>query len=287
MSRHHVIQVTDLHLSAERAYNYASWKACLDHINDVKPDFVAVTGDLVLDDPDHAPDHSFVHGELSRIEVPWAALPGNHDIGDTGPRPYMDQWITDERRQRFLGHYGADWWARDLGAWRLLGLNAQLMGSSLAAEDEQLTWLEAQVRDAQDRPLAVFLHKPLFIDHPAEAGDPVWCVLQEGRQATLQMLQQGNLRLVACGHAHHYRTLNFDGVAMVWAPSTAQIINNEVAPFQGLHEPGIVHYRFDGDKVEYGLVKPSGLIASDLTDIVEMHGTMRQAPLLPLAQVSA
>jgi len=287
MSGHHVIQVTDLHLSAERAYNYLSWKACLDHINDVKPDFVAVTGDLVLDDPDHAPDHAFVHRELSRIEVPWAALPGNHDIGDTGPRPYMGQWITDERRQRFLGHYGADWWARDLGTWRLLGLNAQLVGSGLAAEAEQLTWLQSQVADADDRPLALFLHKPLFVDHPAEAGDPVWCVLEEGRREILETLQRGKLKLVACGHAHHYRTLNFGDIAMVWAPSTAQIINNEVAPFQGLHEPGVVHYRFDDDKVEYGLVKPYGLVASDLTDIVEAHGIMRPAPLFPLAQLLA
>lgn len=287
MSGHHVIQITDLHLSAERAYNYVSWKACLDHINDVKPDFVAVTGDLVLDDPDHAPDHRFVHRELNRIEVPWAALPGNHDIGDTGPRPHMGQWITDERRQRFLGHYGADWWARDIGAWRLLGLNAQLIGSNLAAEAEQLAWLDWQVADAQARPLALFLHKPLFIDHPAEAGNAIWCLLPEGRQVILETLRRGNLKLVACGHAHHYRTLNFGTIAMVWAPSTAQIVNNEIAPFQGLHEPGVVHYRFDDDKVEYGLVKPYGLVASDLTDIVETHGPLRQAPLFPLDRALA
>ncbi len=282
MPSHHVIQITDLHLSAERAYNYASWIACLDHINIERPDFVAVTGDLVLDDPDHAPDHAFVRAELDRIEVPWAALPGNHDMGDTGPRPYMGQWITEERRQRYLGHYGADRWSRDLGDWRLLGLNAQLMGSGLSAEEEQLDWLRSEAEGAQGRPLALFLHKPLFVDHPEEAGDPVWCVLREGRRPALDLLSGSNLRLVACGHAHHYRTLNFGRTAMVWAPSTAQIINNEIAPFRGLHEPGLVHYRFEDDKVEYGLVKPLGLAVSDLTEIVERHGTMRNAPAFPL-----
>lgn len=283
-SGHHVIQVTDLHLSAERAYNYASWAACLDHINQARPDFVAVTGDLVLDDPDHAPDHGFVRSELDRIEVPWAALPGNHDIGDTGPKPYMGQWITEQRRQRFLAHFGADWWARDLGAWRLLGLDAQLLGSGLPAEAEQLDWLESELALAGDRPLALFLHKPLFVEHAAEEGDPVWCVLREGRQKVMTVLRRGNLRLVACGHAHHYRTLTIGGTAMVWAPSSGLIIDNEIAPFQGLHEPGVVHYRFTDDKVEFGLVKPRGLVASDLTELVARHGTMRNAPPFPLTR---
>ncbi len=285
MPRHTLIQVTDLHLSAERACNYAGWAACRDHINRTRPDLVVATGDLVLCNPDHEADHDFVAAELASIKVPWAALPGNHDIGDTGPRPYMGQWITEARRQRFLDRLGPDWWARDLGPWRILGLNAQLIGSGLVAEAEQLAFINAELALAGARPLAVFLHKPLFVDHPAEAGDPVWCVLRPGRDGIWQRLTRANLRLVACGHAHHYRTLVIDGVSMVWAPSTALVIDDKVAPFEGLHAPGLVSYAFEDDRVEFGLVKPSGLVTSDLTDLVARYGAMRNAPVLRLADV--
>lgn len=131
-------------------------------------------------------------------------------------------------------------------------------------------------------PLALFLHKPLFVEHAAEEGDPVWCVLREGRARTMAVLRRGNLRLVACGHAHHYRALNIGSMAMVWAPSSGLISDDEIAPFQGLQEPGVVHYRFTDDKVEFGLVMPRGFVTSDLTELVARHGTMRNAPPFPL-----
>jgi 3',5'-cyclic AMP phosphodiesterase CpdA len=287
MQRHHVIQVTDLHLSAERAYNYPGWAACLAHVNRERPDLVVATGDFVLCDPDHAPDHAFVRSELGRIEVPWAALPGNHDVGDSGPRPYMGQWITPERRQRYLGHFGTDRWIHELGRWRLVGINAQLLGSGLEAEVEQQDWLRAALAEGGGRPVALFLHKPLFIHGPGEEDDPSWSVTRRGRAAILELLSAADVRLVACGHAHHYRTLMAGGIAMVWAPSTSQVMSNEVPPFQAPQEPGVVHYWFADDRVEFGLMKPAGLTPRDVTGIVERHGAMRHAPALPLAAVAA
>src|SRR5882762_702955 len=136
MTRHHVIQVSDLHLSAARAYNQPGWEACLAHIAAERPDLVVATGDLVLDDPDLDADHAFAHRELARIAAPWLALPGNHDIGDANPAPYMGQHLDPRRLQRYLHVHGADRWTRELGAWRLIGINAMLPGSDLAAEAE-------------------------------------------------------------------------------------------------------------------------------------------------------
>lgn len=286
MSRHHVVQITDLHLSAERAYNYRGWKACLDHINAAQPELVVATGDLVLCDPDHAPDHAFVRAELGRITAPWAALPGNHDIGDSGPDPYMGQFITAERRGRWLEQFGADRWGRDLGAWRLLGLNAQLLGSGLELEAEQNDWLAEEVAAAAGRPLALFLHKPLFIDHPDEADAPIFCVPRAGRARVLDILAGGDLRLIACGHNHAYRTASRGRTAIVWGPSTGQWIDEE-APFQALAEPGLVHYWFDTDGVEFAWAKPDGMVASDNTALVEQHRAMRFTPPYSVAEAAA
>ncbi|MDQ7246748.1 metallophosphoesterase family protein [Dongia sedimenti] len=282
----HVIQITDLHLSAERAYNYVGWQACLEHINQARPDFVAVTGDLVLCDPDHVPDHAFVRSQLERIEAPWAALPGNHDLGDSGPAPYMGQFITAARRARWLGHFGTDRWTRDLGRWSLIGINAQLLGSGLEAEDEQNTWLEGVIAGARGRPVALFLHKPLFLEHAAEADAPVFAVSGAGRAPVLDILAGADLRLVACGHNHCYRTVQHGRTAIVWGPSTGQLVAEE-APYHGIHEPGLVHYRFEDDRVEFALVKPAGMVASDNTRLVEQHRAMRFTPRFTVEQALA
>ncbi|HVZ02127.1 MAG TPA: metallophosphoesterase [Dongiaceae bacterium] len=286
MGRRLVIQITDLHLSAERAYNYAGWQACLDHINRMRPDFVAVTGDLVLCDPDHAPDHAFVRAELDRIDAPWAALPGNHDLGDSGPSPYMGQFITDSRRARWLAHFGADRWTRDLGAWRLIGINAQLLGSDLDTETEQNEWLDGVLHEAAGRPVALFLHKPLFVEHAAEIDSPVFAVTGAGRAPIMDLLAGTDLRLVACGHNHCYRTVQRGRTAIVWGPSTGQLVAEE-APYQGIHEPGLVHYWLDDDGLEFALVKPAGIVASDNTRLVEQHRAMRFTPLFSVEQALA
>jgi len=76
--------------------------------------------------------------------------------------------VTAERRARFVDHWGPDWWGMDAADFRLIGLNAQLMGSGLALEEEQWDYLAAEAQAARGRPVALFIHKPLFLNHPAE-----------------------------------------------------------------------------------------------------------------------
>jgi 3',5'-cyclic AMP phosphodiesterase CpdA len=283
MSRHHVIQISDLHLSGERAYNHRGWRACLDHIGRERPDFVAVTGDLVLDDPDHGPDHAFVRSELDRIPVPWSALPGNHDVGDTNPEPYMGQHFDPDRHRRYLDHFGQDRWLRELDRWLLIGLNAQLLGSDTPAEAEQSAWLADVLAADRARPTALFLHKPLCVSSLKEASNPDPCVIAEGRDRLLQIIAGVGVRLIASGHNHHYRTLSVGALTMVWAPSTAQIFHMP-RQFRALPCPGAVHYWFDGEDVEFGLVVPPGLVVNDVTPLIGEYGAMRHAPPLPVDQ---
>jgi 3',5'-cyclic AMP phosphodiesterase CpdA len=283
MARYHVIQVSDLHLSAARGYNQAAWEACLAHIAAEGPDLVVATGDLVLDDPDVEADHNFVRRELARIATPWLALPGNHDIGDANPAPYMGQHLDAERLQRYLRAHGSDRWVRELGAWRLIGINAMLPGSGLAAETEQEAWLRALVAEDRARPTALFLHKPLCIDRLDEDSSPDDCVLPEGRRRLLAALAGVDLRLIASGHNHHYRTLSTGGIAMVWAPSTTQI-QRIPRRFRALLRPGVVHYWFGDDGFEYGLVEPPGVVANDVTELVARYQAMRYTPPCPVTQ---
>lgn len=282
MFEHSVVQVSDTHLSAERAYGYDGWLACLSYIREQAPNFVAVTGDLVLDDPDDEEDQRFTRDQLGQIPVPWAAVPGNHDVGDANPSPYMNQHVNESRLARYLRYYGTDRWVKDLGRWRLIGLNALLLGTGLEAEEEQYDWLSAQVLAEPSRPLAMFLHKPLCINRLDEASSPDVCVLPKGRDRLLQVLSGANLRLVASGHNHHFRTALIDGIQMVWAPSTSQVVQMP-RPFRAQLRPGLVQYWFGDDAVEFALVEPNGIEASDVTHLIASYRAMRFAPRLPVS----
>src|SRR5262249_47237179 len=156
-------------------------------------------------------------------------------------RPYMGQHVDDMRLRRYLDLYGEDRFARDLGDWMLVGINALLLGANLAAESDQYEWLRDTVSRAGSRPLALFLHKPLCVERLDEEDSPDTCVLAEGRRRLLAALAGARLRLVASGHTHHYRTMAVGGIQMVWAPSTAQIFQTG-RPFRAALRPGAVHY---------------------------------------------
>ena len=282
MARHHLIQISDLHLSEQRAYNQDGWEACLAYIESEAPDFVAVTGDHILDDPDAEDDHLFAAEQLKRIPVAWAAIPGNHDIGDTNPHPYFGQHLSPARLKRYRDIFGYDRWCRDAGRWRLIGLNAFLFGSDLPEEDDQYDWFRAQTRKDPGRPTALFLHKPLCINSLYEESSPDVCILPEGRRRLMKSLQGVNLRLIASGHNHHYRSSTLGTMAMVWAPSTAQILRMP-RDFRALLRPGVVHYWFDDEGgLEFLHAEPPGIAAIDITDFIDRYGAMRSAPMLPL-----
>jgi len=88
-------------------------------------------------------------------------MPGNHDVGDEPPGQDPDQIVDADRLARWDSYFATDRWALDAGGWRLLGVNAQPFGSSLAREHAQIQWLDEHVNTA-GRPIALFLHKPLY-----------------------------------------------------------------------------------------------------------------------------
>lgn len=278
MARHHLIQVSDLHISSSKHYNHAGWEACLRHINQARPDFVAVTGDLVLDNPDVENDHRFAREQLDRLATDWAALPGNHDIGDTNPAPYQGQHFIEERLARYKRNFGADYWWRDIGNWRLIGLNALLPGSGLTLEAEQDDWLKETILQASGRPIALFIHKPLCIDRLDESSRPDSCVIGTGRDKLLDILSGANIRFIASGHNHHYRTFTTGDLHMIWAPSTSQVFDMP-RPFVGLAMPGLVNIWLDDDNdFEYGLVRPDGMAVNNVTRMIGQYGAMRNTP---------
>jgi 3',5'-cyclic AMP phosphodiesterase CpdA len=274
-----VVQLSDTHLSGERAYGAANFDAAVRAVNADPPDLVVATGDLALDQPDNAGDRAFARERFERLTVPWRALPGNHDIGDDGADPWMGEPVTDARRAAWCDAWGPDWWAEDAGDWLLVGVDSLLFGSGLGAEGEQSAWLARVTAGAGERPLAVFLHKPPWVwDDGAPPDQKTMTAL--GWQRLREALAGARVRVLACGHLHQFRSCTLDGWTAVWAPSTC-FVSPGPSPFAGTKQVGAVEYVFEGSSVAWRFIRPLGMVDHDVEQLARGAESLRFAPPWP------
>jgi hypothetical protein len=122
--------------------------------------------------------------------------------------------VNAERLSAWRRHFGPDHWLEDTeGAhcWRLIGFDALLIGSGEPEEDEQASWLEHVMAEAEGRRIAWFLHKPLFLEHPAEDYAGYWSIKPRLRGALMALVRRYKVAVFASGHLHKARDFNLDG----------------------------------------------------------------------------
>src|SRR6202008_1636684 len=125
-----------------------------------------------------------------------------------------------------------------------------LLHSGHDCEAEQFDWITSPLSATGSKPVALFLHKPLYLNTPDEpelAATSSRYVPQPTRRHVIELLDAVNLRLVASGHIHQRRDFTRGHVRHVWAPSTAFIIRDRRQELIGTKEVGLVQYRFGPD----------------------------------------
>jgi 3',5'-cyclic AMP phosphodiesterase CpdA len=269
-----VILVSDTHLSASAPQAQANWDAVVSYVGACAPDLVIHLGDLSLDGAGSAVDLRYGRTQLDRLPVPWHAVPGNHDIGDN-PWPGAPEGIAVNagRNQRWLDIVGADHWSVTAGGWVLLAINAQLLGSGLAAEAAQWSWLEDQAdRHRGRQPVALITHKPVTATRTELAAAPPHRFWPPSARDRLARLFGGTLPvLVMSGHVHQYRLLRLDGTDHMWVPTTWAVLPDQVQPVFGAKRCGIVSLTFTaGTLAKQELIEPDDLeqhtVTVDLPD---------------------
>ncbi|MDY7105749.1 MAG: metallophosphoesterase [Actinomycetota bacterium] len=276
-----VTQITDTHLSARRPYALHNWDVLLHHLDGSRPELVVHSGDLVLDDPDDD-DLRFALAQQARLPGPWRAVPGNHDIGEPGLAPGDERAVTNARLARWRRAWGHDHWAVDLGSWRVVGLNAMVLGSGLTAEWAQDRWLDEQLASAADegRHVALFLHKPLFLHRVHDPQARRETVLPEPRDRLLERIVGGPVRLVGSGHLHQRRSVVWRDVAFVWCPASGYVREaGRTSSFDGVREVGCAEYELWPDgTVSWGFTRVPGMVDVDVEPVVARYGRLSAAP---------
>jgi 3',5'-cyclic AMP phosphodiesterase CpdA len=248
-------QITDSHLSRRLPQFTRNFHRVSEYIDATRPDLVVNSGDVGFDGFAHPEDLQFAKAEHDALAVNCRYLPGNHDIGDNPTlvgAPPAEQ-ASETRRQAFLSVFGEDRWRFDAAGWCFIGLNSLIMNTGLGSEAEQFDWLAAELSSLHGKPLALFLHKPLFLnapDDPELAATSIRYVPQPARARLVKMLDAVDLRLVASGHLHQRRDFARGHTRYIWAPSTGFIVPDSRQEVIGIKQVGLVEYRFQPDGFE-------------------------------------
>jgi 3',5'-cyclic AMP phosphodiesterase CpdA len=273
MPEFRLIQISDTHLARRQGKLTDNFHRLSEYIGTTRPDLVINSGDLAFDGPTNRDDLEFARTLHDALPVACRYLPGNHDIGDNptevGPPP--SQPVTEQSQQAFLTIFGEDRWRFEAAGWCFIGLNSLVMNTGLASEAEQFDWLASQLSGANARPVALFLHKPLFLnspDDPELAATSIRYVPMPARSRLVEMLRGVDLRLVASGHVHQRRDFTFGHVRHIWAPSAGFIISDAKQEVIGLKEVGLVEYRFQPGGFEVRHVQAPGQIEIDMDSLL-------------------
>lgn len=258
-----IIQFSDTHISHLGGIGRANAERLVDYLNEVaRPDLAVNSGDIVILDPDSAPDRAAAIRIHERIDAPLRVVPGNHDVGECAAEPWRGLGVSSERVRGFRSAWGSDRFAvfgdaaQDAGEWAFVGINSELCGSGLPEEDEQWAWLAKVAAEAAGRSVMLFLHKPLVIDDGTRDGVTVAAA---ARDRILGTFPGAALRVVANGHVHRYRRAT-DGDAMaVWAPSLAFAPAAEPDLKFGPGTSGVVEYTIRGRAIEARFVQVPGI----------------------------
>lgn len=265
MSEFRLTQISDTHLSRGRPFAQLTenFQRVSAHIDASRPDLVVNSGDLSWDGPSNRGDLEFARELHAALPVDCRYLPGNHDIGDnpTAVGVAPSHPANEKDRAIFIEVFGEDRWQFEAAGWRFIGLNSLIMNTGIPSEIEQQEWLASQLSGANGKPIALFLHKPLFLDTPGdleEAGSAVRYVPQPVRGELVKMFDAHDVRLVASGHVHQRRDFTHRHTRHVWAPSTGFLLPERIQPVIGAKEVGLVEYRFAPDGFEVRHVRAAG-----------------------------
>ena len=256
--------IADSHLSARSPECVANWHAARRAVELLGADLTVHLGDITLDGQTHEEEFGFASRLVQEWPTEMRCVPGNHDLGDGSGEEPLDTRLLRIYREVF----GPDHWVVDAGSWKLLGINAQLLGTDSAQELSLWQWIEDQaIHPGTHAHTALFLHRPL---HRPQSGE----LARKGRYVPIvacERLLEGPLRrtlkLVVSGHTHQCLDITARGVRHVWLPSSGFILPDDIQVRIGEKLVGIGLLEFNEGGARFDLWCPDGMTRHDVSTL--------------------
>ncbi len=191
--------------------------------------------------------------QIERLNHPIHIIPGNHDVGDKplplapAPSGTIRQSFADAYSKYFGEHYFA---LKQQGI-VFIGVNAQLFGSGLELEAEQMQWLREKLAEYAEARIFLFSHYPPYlmdVDEPEHYDN----LSLQSRQAFLDLVDTFQVEALFAGHVHHFWYNRHNQCNIYLLPSTAFTRQDYSEMFR--ISPGEQFGRDDQPKLGYFLI---------------------------------
>lgn len=196
------------------------YEKAVSEINQLHPDFVVITGDLVHNGKDAAEIAEFkrITTQISS-EIPVYYTPGNHDLG---------QEPTRESIRTFRKNYGYDRFSFKHKGSLIIGFNSSLIKNDLPQlENQQLDWLEKQFRKGKKADhIILFCHYPFFIQS-ADEPEGYSNIGLEKREKYIRLFKRNGVDAVFSGHLHRNKVNNIDGIQWITTSAVGKPLGND------------------------------------------------------------
>jgi 3',5'-cyclic AMP phosphodiesterase CpdA len=267
-----ILLVADTHLAPHARQFRENWEAIRHWIDTIQPELLVHLGDITAHGVDDPTQIAAVASFFDDLPCKIMFLPGNHDIGDNPKAPGLpgEQALEPRSLREYRRVFGPDRWSLDLDGWQVIGLNAQLLGTESREEEEQFSWLSAEL-SRRNGALGLLLHKPLFRSGPGDDEVHVRYVPAIPRRRLIAALEARDLRFVASGHAHQARQFVVNGVEHVWVPSASFFIPDEVQERIGEKKVGVVTLELAPSRHRFDAHYPLGLKQHNLLDHPDVY----------------
>jgi len=202
-------QIGFLDTTAHYAQSDSLMGLAVEAVNRIKPACVVITGDLVNNTAD-VEQKAVYERRLAEIDpsIPVFALPGNHD-----ERPY-----TSENHAAFLAFNGYDRFSFTKDGVAFIGFDScPIKDGDVAAEEEQLDWLKAELTAARKaRQILLFTHCPVIRESLDEPEDYFNFSIPK-REEYLALFKEYGVDALFAGHTHTCYYTEIDGIQFITA----------------------------------------------------------------------
>ena len=187
-------------------HDVKSFKQAVQQINEIKPDFALICGDLV-NDPKKTSFAAF-NNIKAGFTMPCYCAPGNHDLGS----------LSNYRKA-----VGEDYYSFEHKEHTFVIVNTQLWKAPLKGESSKHnSWFNATLETAAHNGSRIFVvgHHPLFIKNPDE-DEGYYNLPVAKRRELLPLFETRGVVAMLTGHTHLLLINEYKGIQLVSGETTS------------------------------------------------------------------
>lgn len=204
-------------------HDIKSFEQAVIQINELKPDFVVICGDLVHE----ANDRSFADFKriMHNLDMPCYPASGNHDVGNIP---------NDSTLSYYRKNMGKDYYIFQNKGDSFMIINTQLWKVDVPKESNaHHEWFKAKIDSLGKRNTSIFVvgHYPIFLKTPDEKEEYFNLPLKK-RKEILDLFKKNKVKAYLSGHKHETLINNYENIQLVSGETTSKNFDKKPLGFR-------------------------------------------------------